>query len=185
MGTSVSHPSPRTTIWRAVSTCYESDQVPIDRTAEEIWHAATAETSTIESQIKSPAVFACYELAREKVPADRIQAALSKVASDYGNSMALEYAKRATLIASQRENPGEQWPKLFFRELTGYFVSRDASGYVGLTSRSKTVGDLIALKRSVGNDVEQKVGNLRLAPRTASDWSRDANVALTALRKNK
>ncbi len=185
MGTSVSHPSPKTTIWRAVSTCYESDQLPIDRTAEEIWHAATAETSTIESQIKSPAVFACYELAREKVPPDQIQAALSKVASEYGNSVVVEYAKRATLIASQKANPGEQWPKLFFRELTGYFVSRDASGHVGPASRSKTVGELIALKRSVGNDVERKVGNLGLAPRSASDWSRDANIALAALRKNK
>jgi hypothetical protein len=140
MGTSVSHPSPRTTIWRAVNTCYESDQLPIDRTAEEIWHAATAETSTIESQIKSPAVFACYELAREKVPPDRVQAALSKVASQYGNSMVVEYAKRATLIASQKADPGEQWPKLFFRNAgTQSQMAEDGGDYTALLWRTRFV----------------------------------------------
>jgi len=183
MGTSASHPSPKTTAWRTVGTCYESDQVPIDRTAEEIWHAATSEASTIETQIKSPAVYACYELARESVPPDRVHAALSQVTSEHKNSMVVEYAKRATLVASQGTRPGEQWPKLFFKEITNYLISRDASGYVGPTSRSKTVGDLIQLKRSLGQEIQKRVGDLHLSARSANDWPRAVGAALEALRK--
>src|SRR6266403_2516142 len=113
MGTSVSHPSPKTTNWRAVSTCYESDQVTVDRTVEEIWHAATREASTIETQIKSAAVFACYQLSQTNISGERMHRALSEVSSEHGNSMVLEYAKRATLVASQGAKPREQWPKIF------------------------------------------------------------------------
>ena len=182
MGTSASHPSPKTTAWRTVGTCYESDQVPIDRTAGEIWHAATSEASTIEAQIKSPAVYACYELAREGVPPDQVHAAISQVISAEKNSMVVEYAKRATLAALQGPRPGEQWPKLFFKEITNYLVSRDASGYVGPASRSKTVGDLIQLKRSVGQTIEKRVGDLHLSARSANDWPSVVGVALQALR---
>src|SRR4051812_34284723 len=129
MGTSVNQPSPKTTSWRAVTTCYESDQISPDRAAAEIWHAATTD-STIEAQVKSDAVFACYQLSQKGISSERVHAALASISSEFGNSMVLEYAKRATAIAAQGRHPGQHWPALFFKQLTNYFVSRDASGFV-------------------------------------------------------
>lgn len=185
MGTSVSQASPKTTDWRAVATCYESDQITVDRAANEVWYAATSGESTMESQIKSSAVFACYELTQSKISPELMHHALSEISAKHDNSMVVEYAKRATLIASQGPQAAEQWPRLFFKELTNYLVSRDASGYIGPASRSKGVGDLIALKRSVGKTVEEKLGSVRMAAKNESDWSGVVTVALKALRRNK
>jgi len=183
MGTSVSQSSPKTTSWRSVNTCYESDQVTVDRIVKEIWHAAGSEGSTIEAQIKSPAVFACYNLAQSDVPRDRMHDALSDVSPRYGNSMVVEYAKRATIIASQAEQPAKQWPRIFFKELTNYLVSRDASGFVGPASRSKTVGDLINLKRSIGTEVERVLGEVPISARNVNGWLHAVDSALRALRR--
>jgi hypothetical protein len=182
MGTSASHPSPKTTAWRTVGTCYESDQIPVDRTAEEIWQAATSESSTIEAQLKSPAVYACYDIARQGIAPDQVHVALSRISSEHKNSMVVEYARRATLVASQSPRSAEEWPKLFFKEVTNYLVSRDASGYISPTSRSKTVGDLIRLKRSIGSAVEKRIGDIRLSARNENEWRGAVSTALQALR---
>ena len=181
MGTSVSQPSPKSTPWRAVNTCYESDSVPLDRTTNEIWQAATSETEEMQSQIVSPAVFACYQVAQQQISIGDLHTALDDISSRQGNSLIVEYAKRATIVASQSANPAEQWPKQFFKELTTYLVSRDTSGFVGPNSRSKTVSDLIALKQDIGRQVEATVGRLNLAPKTAREWSQAAISALKAL----
>jgi hypothetical protein len=152
----------------------------VDRTTNEIWRAATSETENIQSQIVSPAVFACYQLAQQNVSIGDLHAALDDVSSR-GNSLIVEYAKRATLVASQSSNPAEHWPKQFFKEITTYLVSRDTSGFVGPNSRSKTIGDLIALKQNIGRQVEATVGRLNLAPKTANEWSQGAISALKVL----
>ena|ERR1051326_3906989 len=185
MGTSVNQSSPRTTSWRSVITGYESDQVTVDRVVKEIWHAAESEGSTVGAQIRSPAVFACYNLTQSNIPRDQIHDALSDVSSKYGNSMVVEFAKRATILASQGAQAARQWPSIFFRELTNYLVSRDASGYVGPASRSKTVGDLINLKHSIGREVQRVIGEVPISARNVNGWVRAANTALSALRKDR
>src|SRR5262249_9080568 len=154
--TSVSQASPRTTSWRSVATCYESQQLSPERAATEVWRAATSTESTIDSQVKSDGVFACYELAQKGVPPQKIHSALTEISERHGNSMVLEFAKRATLISAHTSKPAEHWPQQFFKQLTGYLVARDASGFVGPNCKSKTVGDLMSLKAAIGQNVAQK-----------------------------
>src|SRR5687767_8851847 len=120
MGTSVSQPSPRTTSWRSVSACYQSEQVTPGRAATEVWRAATAPESTISNQVASDGVFACFELAQRGISPERVQAALNEVSDRHGNSMVLEFAKRATVIAANTPHGGNTWPQQFFKQVTGY-----------------------------------------------------------------
>ena len=185
MGTSVSQASPRTTSWQAVAACYQSDKMSIDRTTVELWRAATTPTGTLEAQIKSEAVFACYQLCQAKLSPENIHHGLSEVSARYGNSMIVEFAKRATLVATQTSRPAKYWPGLFFKEVAGYLVARDASGYLGPSCRSKTVGGLIALKSAIGEKVAHTVSHLPVAAKSSQEWPRAASVALTALTRGK
>src|SRR5688572_20357826 len=185
MGTSVSQPSPTTTGWRSVATCYQSEQIPTERIASEVWRAATGPQSSLTDQIKSKGVFECFQLAQRNTPQERIAAALERITDEHGNSMVLEFAKRATLISSKSSRPASQWPKDFFKQVTGYLVARDASGFVGPNNRSKTVGDLIALKAEIGEHVARRVLAPRTAVRSIDDWSKVADSMLSGLASRK
>src|SRR4051812_26850026 len=117
MGTSVSQASPQTTSWRSVATCYESEQITPERGAMEVWRAGIA-AGTLATQIESAGVFECYRLAQQSLPAQQINTALTEVSERHGNSMVLEFAKRATLVAVHLAKPAEQWPQQFFRQVT-------------------------------------------------------------------
>jgi hypothetical protein len=181
MGTSVNQASPRTTSWRSVATCYQSDQISPDRAATEVWRAATATAGTLDAQIKSDGVFACYQLAQRGVAPQQIHTALTEISERHGNSIVLEFAKRATLIAAHTPKPAEHWPQQFFKQVSAYLVARDASGFVGPNCRSKTVGDLMSLKAAIGETVAEKVSGLRIAARSPQEWSRVASATLSAL----
>ena len=181
MGTSVSQASPRTTSWQSVAACYQSDALSIDRTSTELWKAATSPTATLEAQIKSEAVFACFQLCQSKVTAERVHHALSEVSFRYGNSMIVEFAKRATLVATYTSKPAEHWPKQFFKEVAGYLVARDASGYLGPNCRSKTIGDLVSFRKAIVEKVAETVGHLGIKAKSSKEWPHAASIVLNTL----
>lgn len=147
----------------------------------ELWRAALAQAGTLENQMKSEAVFACYRMSQEISPTKNVHQTLSEISRQYTNSMVVEFAKRATVVASQTSAPGTNWPGLFFKEIAGYLVSRDASGYLGGNCRSKTVGELMSLKRAIGSNVTQKVSRIHFSGKSSQEWSNAVDVALGVL----
>lgn len=180
MGTSVSQASLKTAAWRSVAACYQSPHITAERTTCEVWRAATSQ-GTIEPQIKSDAVFACYQLAQQQMPPEKVHSELSAISARHGNSIVVEFAKRATIVATQSPKHAEHWPRVFFREITGYLVARDISGHVGPHSRNAGVTDLIKFKTAVARAVDKTIGGLRVKASSPEDWSKVATQALHVL----
>lgn len=157
MGTSVSHRSPQTVGWKAVSACYSNADVPIDRTASEIWRAASRQDDNLQKQLGSRVVVECIDAASESLSREAVARRVAEISATKENSVVGEFAKRAFLLKAAGAYQGDTPAAALFRQLTDYYISRDIPGYVGPDYRCKTVADLRELKRSVGDAVARKV----------------------------
>src|SRR6266478_7308056 len=183
MGTSVSQASPRTTGWRVVAAGYQTEHLPPTRIATEIWRAATGPGNNLGEQLEAPGVFHCYRVAQDfSGTPQRAFEALARIGRLKDNTIALEFAKRATLIACQKEGGAQQWASLFFKEITNYLVARDASGYVGQVFRSKDVGELSNLKAEISSHVEKRVQDLGISAESAAEWQRKIKRAIETVK---
>src|SRR5690349_2775305 len=183
MGTSVSQRSPNTSGWRAVSTCYTHDAIPIDRTATEVWRAAAKQDSNILKQLGSAVVAECVSGASQSLKPKELAEKIQKCNSLKQNTVVGEFAKRALMIKAGGGYKSESSTSVLFRQLTNYLVSRDVSGYVGSDYRCKTVGELRAFKEAIGDAVAKKIQTIerQLSLTSKKTWKEVYPVVLERL----
>src|SRR5215216_4472358 len=80
MGTSVNQPSPNTGGWRAVSACYSTENISVERTALEIWRAASKQDNTLVGEFAKRMLMV---KASGGAPGDTPIAALFRQLTDY------------------------------------------------------------------------------------------------------
>jgi hypothetical protein len=181
MGTSVNQPSPPTTGWTAVAAGYVHNQIPPERVATEIWRAAQSEPGFVDA-LASPVLFECYSSMRAATTmVDAIDALNVAVLRSGNNSVVVEFAKRAAPLAFSTTDPAHlSWRTTLFSQLTDYFVSRDAPGYVGPNGRFETVTELATFKKTLKQHVATAIRSLTADPKTPKQW---ADFVQTALKK--
>lgn len=190
MGTSISQSSPRrSSNWKRVFVCYEKNNLPENRIINEVWRASETsekESIPISSEMKSKAIYSCYEAVKSS---NNFQEALQKfnntIVETKNNSIVAEFAKRVIPTAFQSNNPSEQWANSFFKEITNYVISRDASGFVGEGYRNKSVKELIEFKKSVSNQVSQIVSSEKKEFKSQEDWNSFVDKSISKLKSNK
>ncbi len=186
MGTSISQPSPRSSNWKRVFVCYENNTLPDSRIMNEIWRASeTSEkgSSPLSSEMKSPSIYSCYEAVKSsKNFNEALQKFNRSIAETKSNSIVAEFAKRVIPISFQSKNPSEQWANNFFKEVTNYIMSRDASGFVGDNYRNKSVKELIEFKKNVSAKVEQVIRSEKKNFKSLDDWNSFVDNSISKLK---
>lgn len=190
MGTSISQSSPRqSSNWKRVFVCYENNNLSDNRVMNEVWRASeTSEKASkpLSSEMKSQAIYKCYEAVKSS---NNFQEALQKFNNNIieakSNSIIAEFAKRVIPSAFQSNNPSEQWANNFFKEVTNYVMSRDASGFVGERYRNKSVKELIEFKKSVSNKVSQIIGSEKKDFKSQADWNSFVDKSISKLKSTK
>jgi hypothetical protein len=152
MGTSISQRSPATPSWHAVTAAYNSDVIPIPRIVQELWRAATNQpTGNLAADLGAPIIARCFAIALNAPSREEaLFSAGREVALSGQASLAADLAQRAVVLSFR---PGEDRASAFvqslFSEARSYLVSRDLSGYVGMSERLHTVSDAIAFKNEI------------------------------------
>ena len=183
MGTSVSHPSPKLPNWRATAAAYVSSAVPIERLVAEVWGATLSQDDGgVATLLAEPVVGRCANIAstvHDKVPAAIAAAKEASASASFGADL----ARRAVVLSAGEAAPARTYVAALFAEATDYLISRDASGYVGLGNRLKTVGDLIELKRRARDVVAKVTAEHDLPADTsrAQSWAKFVRAIATAL----
>lgn len=186
MGTSVSHGSPRTSNWKPVLACYSNDKIPKERVINEVWRASEKEATPISSMMKSDSIYECYNaVSNSEGYREALQKFNDIIVNTKQNSIVAEFAKRVIPLAFQSDKPSEHWKNSFFKELTNYVVSRDASGFVGENFRNKSVTDLIAFKKSIGQKVNEIVSADKTKIKNKSDWNAFIDTSISKLKSAK
>lgn len=187
MGTSISQSSPRrSSNWKRVFVCYESNNLPDSRVMNEIWRASeTSEkgSNPLSSELKTQAIYSCYEAVKSSKSFDEaIQKFNKTIIETKGNSIVAEFAKRVIPSAFESRNPSEQWANNFFKEVTNYVMSRDASGFVGESYRNKSVKELIEFKKNVSNKVQQVIKSEKKEFKSQADWNSFVDKSISKLK---
>lgn len=171
MGTSTSHPSPRTLGWSAVATGYTSSAVPLERVVVEVWRAAQSQTEPLEKYLSSPVVFKCQEAVRQaSSPSDALASVSHVLRESKQNTVIAELAKRAAAQAFRSDEPVRAWRVALFAETADYLVSRDLPGYVGPSFRNSTLNELLAFKDATVSRVKNIVSQVQADPHSAREW---------------
>lgn len=159
MGTSVSHPSPKTLNWEAAQATYKSDNFPVERVLREIWRAATnQESGNLSEQLSAPIVNRLRDIVGQTGTKIEIASAINKeISLSRQNSLGVEIARRAAIQCLNSQNRTQSFNERLFAEASNYLVSRDLSGFVGSQFRNKNVGDSISFKQAITNAAVQTV----------------------------
>lgn len=183
MGTSVSHPSPKTTNWKPVQAGYIYENIPVDRIISDIWRAVENDPQPLSRTVESDVLFRCQQAVQNSsnIP-QAIQNVTAEITRSGQNSIVAEFAKRAVPAAFKAEQPAREWRAAFFSELTNYLVSRDVSGYVGEKFRNKSVSDLVNFKQTVKNQVTDLVRQVTREPANAEEWRAFVRDAISSIR---
>lgn len=190
MGTSTSQSSPRkSSNWKRVFVCYESNNLPDNRVMNEVWRASETsekDSKPLSSEMKTQAIYSCYEAVKSS---KNFQEALQKfnktIIETKGNSIVAEFAKRVIPSAFQSNNPSEQWTNSFFKEVTNYVMSRDASGFVGENYRNKSVKELIEFKKTVSSKVEKVIKTEKKDFNSQAEWNSFVDNSISKLKSAK
>ena len=163
MGTSTNQRSPRTLNWKAVEVAYTFPDIPIQRTAQEIWRAAANESDGgLINSLGSPIIAQCLEVVQTSRSAiDTAQKVRRLLALSGQASLAGEIAQRAAVIAHEiKVNRTSAFVQSLFSEASNYLVSRDLPGFVGLADKVRTVQNATALKSSIIKEVSSNVDSV-------------------------
>jgi hypothetical protein len=158
-----------------------NDQISPERVATEIWRAAQSEVGFVDA-LASPMLFDCYKAVQGATTIVEAMDVLNDAILGRGNSsVVVEFAKRAAPLAFGTSDPAHlSWRTNLFSQLTDYFVSRDAPGYVGPNGRFANVTELAAFKKTLRQHVATVVRGLTTDPKTPRQW---ADFVHTALKK--
>jgi hypothetical protein len=160
MGTSTNQRSPRTSNWKAVETAYTHPGTTIQRTAQEIWRAASNEPDGgLVRTLSSPGIAQCLEAVQtSRSGTDAAQQVRRLLALSGQASLAGEIAQRAAVIAHGiKDDRTSAFVRSLFSEASNYLVSRDLPGFVGLADKVRTVQNATAFKSSIIQEVSNKV----------------------------
>ncbi|MGR3175467.1 MAG: hypothetical protein ACUZ8N_12835 [Candidatus Scalindua sp.] len=171
MGTSTSHPSPKNSNWKPVSTGYQNKNIPIERVISEVWRASENQENPISEEISSDIVFKCQGIIKDAKDVNHaINNYNKEILKTKSNSIIVEFAKRAIPAAMKSDERESEWRSSFFSEVTSYIVSRDASGYVGKGYRNKSVNELINFKNSIKENVRSVIKKIDIEPKNKKQW---------------
>ena len=184
MGTSISQASPKTSGWKAVSSCYTHESIPIDRVASEVWRAACRQDKALFDQLGSDVVTKCLSSASRSLSSQSAAETIRQLSAIKQNTVVAEFAKRALMIKSAGGHVGETATVVLFRQLTAYLVARDIPGYIGPSYRCKTVGDLRSFKEKIGNAVAERVQAIERSDQLSSrSWHEAYPIVLKKLQQ--
>lgn len=187
MGTSVSQSSPSTPNWQAAQATYYSPEVPVERTVKELWRAADSETDeNLARDLQAPIIAECLRTTlASSTRTEAVRNVARMVASSGQSSLAAEIARRA--VARSFGGGGSSavaFAKALFADAGDYLVSRDLSGFVGVSEKIPKVSDLMALKADIRERIAEVVDDVE-RPEEASaveDWSDYAGRIVGALK---
>jgi len=194
MGTSISQPSPRKSNWKRVFVCYESNNLPEERVVNEVWRASENPEpgeQPLSADMKSATTYECYRAVQNsKTALEAMQKYTEVVRSTKSNSIVAEFAKRAIAGAFQSYSDQtisreQKWASNFFKEVTNYIISRDASGFVGKDYRNKSVKELIQFKLSLGEHVIKVVESDTDKLKSKADWEKFVNSSIGKLKSTR
>jgi len=176
MGTSVSHPSPRTPGWNAVAASYSTEAIAVQRVAQELWRAAASQPeASLTADLGHPLVSKLGEIAisvNDRMEA--VQAGRRLVAAAGETSLAIDIAHRAlSLSFTKAGDRSQSFAQALFAQAANYLVSRDLAGFVGRTGRIHNVSEAIALKAALADLAAATVRTVPLSSsvfRDASSW---------------
>jgi len=173
MGTSVSHRSPRTVSWAAVSAAYRASNVGIDRVVAELWRAARSEpSSNWESLLAGPAVTICLRSALANAgPEGALRAASRQISQELVSSLAADIAKRAVVKSFSHEDKASGFARELLVEASNYLVARDLSGAISPNSRNTTVSQAIAFKERISQRVSAAVHDAGSPSSESAAWT--------------
>jgi hypothetical protein len=184
MGTSVSQRSPNTGGWRAVSACYTGESIPIDRTAVEIWRAASKQDNSLIEQLGSSTVAACVDAANRSPTPESAAITIEEISRSKENTVVGEFAKRMLMVKASGGAPADTPVAALFRQLTDYYVSRDIPGFVGANFRCKTISELRHFKQKIADIVSAKVQAAEREGRLSGrSWAETYRVVLHKLQE--
>jgi hypothetical protein len=160
MGTSTSQRSPRTSNWKVVEALYTQPGVTVQRTAQEIWRAATNEPDGgMISSLSSPVIAQCLEIVQSsRSTTDAAQKVRRLLALSGQTSLAGEIAQRAAVIAREaRGNTTDAFVRSLFSEASNYLISRDLPGFVGLADHIRNVQRTAEFKSLIMGQISSAV----------------------------
>jgi hypothetical protein len=184
MGTSVNQRSPNTGGWRAVSACYTAENISVERTALEIWRAASKQDNSLIEQLGSSTVAACVEAANERPTPETAARTIEEISRLKQNTVVGEFAKRMLMVKASGGAPGDTPIAALFRQLTDYYVSRDVPGFIGANFRCKTISELRHFKQQIADAVSAKVKAIdRQEGLSRRSWAEAHRVVLQRLQE--
>ena len=157
MGTSVSHRSPETHNWHAVSASYLSNDFPLERVNQEIWRAATNQpTGNLPMSMTEPIITECLKIVMDSTSAEEATRNVSRLIAVSGETnLAIDIARRAAVVSFLESGDRRtSFVRSLFSEAVDYLVSRDLSGYVGQGNRIRDVSSSIVFKNDIKRVVE-------------------------------
>ena len=86
-----------------------------------------------------------------------IEQTAQDVSQSHDTSLAVAVAKRAIVQSHGDPEPGRGFVAALFAETTNYLVSRDLPGFVQKEARNQTVTQAVQFKRSIREEVRQRV----------------------------
>jgi hypothetical protein len=172
MGTSVSHGSPRTVNWVAVSAAYRDAKVDPERVVKELWRAAQSDSAANWADLMaSPAVTICLGAAlRSNSVASAVKEATVAIANERLGSLAAEIAKRAIVRSLSAQDRSAAFATAVFSEASNYLVSRDLCASFGSAERLSSMSRTISFKASLLDQVQRVVRDAG-APGGVESWA--------------
>ncbi|MEX2030711.1 MAG: hypothetical protein WD906_07060 [Anaerolineales bacterium] len=172
MGTSGSHPSPRTPSWRIAAGLLGSATPPA-RQSQEIWRAAASdEQAAVADGLSDPIIAeACRIADKTDTPSNAVGQFEDLALASNKAGLFFEMAKRALARAVLENGGSPRFSQELFSELVSYYASSDLSGLVGGRGRVPTISDSISLKdrfRAIARDSAAKLGP---PPTDSRQWS--------------
>jgi hypothetical protein len=170
MGSSVNQRSSPTPNWRAASAAYTAPNIPIERIAQEVWHAAKNQPGeNLPLLLRAGIIATCAEtVASSNSPQQALATIRRQIALSGQASIAGDVAQRAVAGFQPTGDRLTAFAERLFFEASNYLVSRDLPGFVGSSPRIPNVSAAARLKSEVCNHVAAIVRSLPCPPEAVS-----------------
>jgi hypothetical protein len=148
MGTSSSHPSPRTPSWSIAREVLANAAVEPATQSRELWRAAASDqTAQLIEKLSHPIMSRACELAGEAMsPSDALASFEKILISSHTSGLVFDMARRALARAAAVRAGQRGFAAELFSELVSYYSSRDTPSFIAGRDRVATTSGAIFLK---------------------------------------